>query len=439
MSASLSFANSPHLALARVKTFCRNLYNRLFLASLVDGKNRRDDLYIDAIVNMLDQDAKFKSRVNTEKIGHLYGIKDAQMIKELTEYAIIKAAKKVMYNSILKFKSKEDTFWQIVNLYENQPYSTYRSTETQQLQQYSTPIPMAYLMDLFVMEAKPPIANPIPKSAKKVSSGQGYKAFKGIGKSSVLQDYEVTFSNAPNETVTVYGEDKAKAFELAIKRAKDHLEMKELRKPKKYLEPTAGNGMLVFAIPNKELTVNEIDITRLGILYKQEFAEVKNLDASLPMGFEPESFDGVIANPPFGVTKEPLVMYGWALKGLEARIIAQSLEYLKPHGRAAFIVGGHVEFEDTGKIAGVKDYRFLNFLAYYYNLIDVINIEGGLYYKQGTQIPIRILLIDGKKETPEGYYPLNNKELSVGQPFSPTVVKTWAQLLERFNNNGYIS
>lgn len=412
---------------ARFKQFCNMLYKMLFLSVTTNGQ-RRDDAYINHIVVLMENpNTKFHSKATTETIAKTYGILDAQLVKELTEYAIILAAKKVLYTNN---KTVENKYWEIVSLYENQPYSTYRSSSTQALQQYSTPIPLAFLMDEFVKGGEVLVEVPKVKSAKKVSIGQGYKMFKDISTGS-SQDYEVTFADGHTEKEADRGMGKEYAIDKAIQSYTSTLKRKAADSTKTYLEPTAGNGMLIFDLPAAECTVNELDLSRLGMLHKQGFKLVLNLDASKPLGLPLRSFDGIITNPPFGKTDTDMVFYGWKLHGLEAQIVAAALEYMKDGGRAAIIIGGHTEFTNDGRIKSEKDYRFLNYLAHFYNLVDVINIEGDLYFKQGTRTPIRMILIDGRKAPPNGYMSTENQNSDAATPFSIEVVNTWKILWQR--------
>jgi hypothetical protein len=200
-----------------------------------------------------------------------------------------------------------------------------------------------------------------------------------------------------------------------------------------FLEPTAGNGMLTIAGNPNDFVVNELDFNRYNNLLKDNYKEVLNKDASKPIDYGYQ-FDGLIANPPFATTKIDLFIDNYKISGLENQIIIRSLEYLKDNGKAAFIIGGHTEFDSAGRIKSAKDKTFLSYLYSRYNLQDVINISGTLYGRQGTTYPIRILLIDGKKPIPQGYYPLKNDNLTIFDPFSVKVINNFDELYKRFEN-----
>jgi hypothetical protein len=100
---------------------------------------------------------------------------------------------------------------------------------------------------------------------------------------------------------------------------------------------------------------------------------------------------------------------------------------MKPEGKAAFILGGHTHYNAQGLIAGrnrgnhaVGD-RFFNYLHHYYNVVDVISIDGELYARQGTQFDVRVVLVDGVKKEPSGFAQWQKKS-----------IKLWSILSKRF-------
>ena len=86
---------------------------------------------------------------------------------------------------------------------------------------------------------------------------------------------------------------------------------------------------------------------------------------------------------------------------------------MRNSGHAAIIIGGHTEWDEYGRIKSGKNRIFLSYLYSHYNVIDVININGELYRKQGTTYPIRLILIAGRKSEPNGYAPLYNEKHDV--------------------------
>jgi hypothetical protein len=178
--------------------------------------------------------------------------------------------------------------------------------------------------------------------------------------------------------------------------------------PETILEPSAGNGLLTIVFKPETVVVNEIDANRLSILGNFGFKNIFNEDASKRETFYKwqKSFDAVVSNPPFDKlpTKEKFGEYGFG--ALDHVMAAYALSALKDNGRAAIIIGGHTEYDEKGRINAGKNREFVSFLYENYLVDDIININGDLYSRQGTQFDIRLILIRGRKKEPGGYAPL---------------------------------
>jgi len=184
------------------------------------------------------------------------------------------------------------------------------------------------------------------------------------------------------------------------------------------LEPTAGNGMLVFTIPVGQVHVNELDKTRLDNLREQGFAQVTQQDATEPFDGDVR-YDVVIANPPFG-KREAVEYDGKKIPGLDPQITLNALSSMKDDGRAAIIIGGNMEYANNGAIKSMKP--FFTYLYDHYNVKGVIDMGGGLYAKQGTTFPTRMILIDGRRTNEERaqtavYPPVENKAIRKAESF----------------------
>lgn len=143
------------------------------------------------------------------------------LLQELVEDGLVRAAREVVEQH---GRDSRESYDLICKLYDMQPTIVARSSNRIKMQQYSTPLPMAWNAARFAMSGK---------------------------------------------------------------------------KDGKVLEPTADNGMLVFAVPTQQVHANELDGTRLANLREQGFAQVTQQDATEP--FERgKQYDVVIANPPFG-------------------------------------------------------------------------------------------------------------------------------------------
>jgi predicted RNA methylase len=199
-----------------------------------------------------------------------------------------------------------------------------------------------------------------------------------------------------------------------------------------FFEPSAGNGMLTVAGNPKNFAVNEIDQTRLCSLRALDFAQVTDQDGTLPFEQYYRKFKAMITNPPFGSMEK--MIDGVKLSGLENIMAINALETIKDEGRAAIITGGHVEYDSAGRIAGLKNKVFLNWLYQRYNVVDVINISGNLYAKQGTQFKIRATLINGRRKT-EKFYPLAKNDATALDSFSPKQVNNFEELYMRMQQH----
>lgn len=188
-----------------------------------------------------------------------------------------------------------------------------------------------------------------------------------------------------------------------------------------YLEPSAGNGMMVIGVDPKKVTVNEIDQARLDNLRKQGFGKVTSQDATQPFNGR---YGGIIMNPPFG--SAPVKNFdGYNISGLDEQMIATALQSLSANGRAAIIMGGHNSYDDKGRLKSER--IFFNYLYNHYNVVDVININGDLYRKQGTGFDIRMVLIDGVKAIPKGVAPLE-------KDVDSRIVNSFEELFQRIRN-----
>lgn len=171
------------------------------------------------------------------------------------------------------------------------------------------------------------------------------------------------------------------------------------------LEPSAGNGMLTIGLPMDKVHVNDIDAQRLANLRRQGFKNVTSQDGTQPFKVKP--VDIVITNPPFGsaTTRD---YDGYKISSLEGQMAINALESMKGDGRAAIIIGGNTEYAKNGSLKP-KDKAFLGYLYSHYNVEDVINVDGGLYTKQGTIYPTRIILINGRRLNENAFPPVKDK------------------------------
>ncbi len=292
-----------------------------------------DKKYVAAIKSDLERHKKH-NKLSVEKLATSFGIVNKNMVKELTELAIVNIARKLARQN----KPIYDRFAEITQLYHHQVNLSHRTSESIRLQQYSTPAPITFLAGIFC----------------------------------------------------------------------------RIDRPGLYFEPSAGNGLMTIAGNPADFIVNEVDDIRRGNLQTQGFREVLDRDASKPFPKYAKTFDAVLTNPPFGTLPEPEVIGTYWTKILDHKMAVVALETMKNNGKAAIIIGGHTKFDEKGRIQKGKNRDFFLYLYRHYNVMDVINIDGHkLFSRQGTAFDVRLILIDGRKETPGGFPPLDK---SKGRP-----------------------
>lgn len=228
----------------------------------------------------------------------------------------------------------------------------------------------------------------------------------------------------------------------------------------KYFEPSAGTGMLTITGDPSNFDVNEYEPYRAKILrsvsaftfcgiecnskksqhhknlhYINPYNKVTTIDASEPDKFPIKMYDAVISNPPFGKAEYVRKIDGFKISKLDHVMAVYALDTMKDDGRAAIIIGGNHNFDESGRL-GMTDYVFFNYLSSRYNLEDVINIDGSVFYaKMGTSFNTRIILINGRRSKPqEIWFPVEDKTLLPEESFAPHKVSDFNVLFNRVNN-----
>ena len=175
-------------------------------------------------------------------------------------------------------------------------------------------------------------------------------------------------------------------------------------------EPSAGNGLLTIAAPPENVVVNEIGNLRSANLEKQGYKEVSKKDATKPFRHFDRYFDAVLTNPPFGRLDEVVKYDTFPIHTLDHLMALRALDTMKDDGRAVVIIGNHTRWDSKGRIQAGKNRIFFNYLYSRYHVLDVINIDGKLYSRQGASFDVRLILIAGRKYQPHGSAPLKNKK-----------------------------
>jgi hypothetical protein len=234
---------------------------------------------------------------------------DVGQIKEKIERALYLTAKEICGSDL----SVREKYEKIISLYNRQPIVGAQKTLRQMAkQQYSTSLPVAYLMSEFVK-----------------------------------------------------------------KNGNDNM----------YFEPSAGNGFLTVALPSSQTICNEVDELRLQNLRLENYKKVMAQDGRNPFDFG-RIFDGVVTNPPF-------------LKEVD-RMIFNALDAMKDNGRAAILRDGWNLFENyLGTELRNRNLSFYDKLIAEYNVVKIINLDSRkVYAKQGTGFFMCVILIDGRRPTP---------------------------------------
>lgn len=189
-------------------------------------------------------------------------------------------------------------------------------------------------------------------------------------------------------------------------------------------EPSAGNGLLTIAAQPENVVVNEIGDFRRSNLEKQSYKQVLKQDATEPFTTFARKFEAVLTNPPFGRLDEAVKYDTFPIRTLDHLMALRALDTMKDNGRAAIIIGNHTQWDSKGRIQSGKNRIFFNYLYSRYNILDVINIDGKLYSRQGTSFNVRLILVDGRKAKPQGAAPLKDKR-------HDKVVRNFEDLYER--------
>jgi hypothetical protein len=173
-------------------------------------------------------------------------------------------------------------------------------------------------------------------------------------------------------------------------------------------EPTAGNAALLIGANPDNVFANELNPNRARVLREQlPGAQVTEEDASV---FVPDSdVDSVIANPPFGVIKNPdgsskkfKINSRYTTTEIDHAIALKALSAMKDDGNGVLILGGvqAVDAKARSDAYNAKAKRAFYYTLYQeYNVVDHLTIDGDLYSRQGAAFPIDVIVIQGRSES----------------------------------------
>lgn len=281
----------------------------------------------------------------------------------------------------------------------------------------------------------------IVNTARKYAHGQGAGIYERYGSIVELYNTQINLTYRDSETYLLqqYSTPAPVAFLMGM-----YCGLDRLGQTGGYLfEPSAGNGILTIAANPARVYVNEVSESRHANLQKQGFANVFKRDAASPASYIDlgNTFSAVLTNPPFGTLDKPVKYNGYLIRHLDHIMVLYALETMAVNGRAAFIIGGHHSYDGLGRLSQGKNRILFNYLYRHYHVEDVLQLDGRqLYTRQGTGFNVRVILVNGRKQTPSGNAPMMDKERD-------KVINSFEQLWQRIGpllpsqstNNGNMS
>jgi len=270
----------------------------------------KPDLALRELIN--SRDSNQAKAVRMRQMASAEGI-TLKQLQERIEFELVKIADEIASRANLDTAAK---YKALVELYENQPLLTARTSTSIENQAYSTPAPLAFIS---------------------------------------------SYMAAADLAASVY-------------------------------EPTGGNGMLLIGLDKAKVTANELDPARASNLRTLGVPTVTTDDATAREPGGPHAT--IVMNPPFASYPTTNVD-GYAIKKIEHVIALQALRGLAADGRAVMILGANRE---PGEIGQGADRTFLNYLHNHFNVADHFEIDGELYGKQGAKWPLRVIVLDGRRQ-----------------------------------------
>jgi len=210
------------------------------------------------------------------------------------------------------------------------------------------------------------------------------------------------------------------------------------------LEPTAGNGALVFTADPNLVIANEFNKGRADHLEEQGYT-VTEFDATSqkastewfkmgligPNGY----FNAVITNPPFGVVKDDKgeskvfdlsdTRAGYTTTQIDHAIVMRSIARMEPKkGRAVLIIGGPAKTDNRAEAYNGQQKRaFFKTLYDLYNVTDHFTVSGDLYSRQGASWPVDVIVIEGRGKSARRLPAVD----------VPPVLDSWEAVKEKLN------
>jgi len=243
----------------------------------------------------------------------------------------------------------------------------------------------------------------------------------GLSSSAIYEQLVNLYERQPNLSVRSSTSVANQAYSTPAPLAFIASELAGINNKTTVYEPTAGNGMLTVGANPELLTANELDISRYKFLSKMLAKEGATItqENALEQEIDPNSFDVVIENPPFGKVGN--------ISNIDHDIAMKSLEAMKEDGRAVLILGGVQANTEEGRREGYRGKAKREF--YYnlynkYNVVDHFTAGGNMYAKQGTTYPVDLIVIDG----------VGKSQRDLPAADLPELITSYEQLKEKLND-----
>ena len=103
--------------------------------------------YVSAVETLLRENTSGNKR-SVEKLAATFGITNQNLVKELTELAIVLVAREIAHDEKHTILQR---YQRIVDLYNHQVNLSHRTSHSMIFQQYSTPAPIAFLAGSYIL------------------------------------------------------------------------------------------------------------------------------------------------------------------------------------------------------------------------------------------------------------------------------------------------
>lgn len=239
----------------------------------------------------------------------------------------------------------------------------------------------------------------------------GRNTFKMRGDSISLYEHQPVFSARNSTQMALQQFSTPGPLALAAQLAVQPLLMGKRDAPLRIYEPAVGHGALLSAMlgiqsrrpenPPYVLYANELDANRFQRFERTVEAlgitvHAHNKDAAIMD--PPKDLDLVIANPPFGTMEfspesARTAAQVQGITKIDHWIAWKAIQGLKPGGKAVLLLGGDSAIDSQAGVIGTASWKFLQKVGKEYHIDGLVEVDGGLYARNGAGWPIRLLVL----------------------------------------------